>query len=267
MHLSTAVRQLESSGLYYTERQLYYAVCRARLPQPMHALLHQLRWASFTLPAPYSPERFAAALAARRAQHGNPPGLLTEAAPAPVAPLAGREPDLAAYALPRVLFCQSAPIAAMLCANGAIMELGCPILAAGEPLPGPIAAGLARAPAPQALLLHDASDAGLHCAATLATQLPAGVRLASLGLRPDHAARLHLFVRRSNRAALEHPLPPDLTSAERRWLARGWTAELAAVPPFTLLRVLRQAFGAGPPALPLRERLRRLPATGFMSWP
>lgn len=267
MHLATTIGQFASTGIAYTERQLYYAFCEKFLPAPLRAVRARMRWAPFTLPVPITPERFERMLAAWRAQYGAPPGLLAEPPPAnatlPVRPA----PDLASYALPKVLLCQDSAIAAMLRANGALMELGCPILAAADPLPAPIAAGLAQAPAARALLLHDASVAGLQCAVALDAQLPVNVRLVGLGLRPGQAARMHLFMQRSRSLAPNRPLPQDLTGAERRWLAGGRMAEVAAVPPFTLLRVLRQAMSNAPASPPLHERLRRLPGLGFMSWP
>lgn len=267
MRLAATINSLASTGIAYTERQLYYAFCRDLLPAPLRAALARMRWAPFTLPTPITFARFARMLEAWRAHHGTPPGLLAEALPATAAPPVAYAPDLDRYALPKALICQDAAIAAMLRANGALMELGCPILAAPDPLSAPIAAGLARAPAGRALLLHDASAAGLQCAAAYAARLPANVRLVGLGLRPAHAARMHLFVQRERSLAPNRPLPHDLTGAERRRLAGGWTAEVAAVPPFTLLRVLRQAFSAMPTSSPLSERLRRLPGLGFMSWP
>jgi hypothetical protein len=147
------------------------------------------------------------------------------------------------------------------------MELGCPILIAGEPVPVSIAAGLARAPAPRALLLHAASSAGLQLGAALAAHLPPHVAVRPIGMRPSHAARMHLVARRSAEPGPNRPLPQDLTAAERRWLAGGWSAEVAAVPPFILLRVLRQAVAGPAPERPLRERFRRWPEAGFMSWP
>jgi hypothetical protein len=266
MHLAAAIHQLESTGLRYTERQLYYAVCRAMLPAPVRALLPRLRWAPFTLPAPLSLARFERRLHAWITRNSSPPGLLPAPLPAPAAPQS-REPDLDRYAMPRVLICQSAAIAAMLQANAATMEYGCAVLAAAAPLPAPIVAGLARAPAPRALLLHDASSAGLQLGAALAAHLPPHSVVRPIGLRPSHAARMHLVARRSAESGSKRPLPQDLTAAERRWLAGGWTTEVAAIPPFILLRVLRQAIAGLAPELTFRERFRRWPEAGFMSWP
>jgi hypothetical protein len=267
MQITNVIHDLERAGLFYTERQLYYAVCREYVPAPVRAMLARLRWAPFTLPVPISFARFTDAFAAWCAQHGQPPGLLREATPAAAVSLTGREPDLTAYAFAKVLLCQSTALAAMLRANGATMEFGCPILAADEPLPAAIADGLARAPAARALLLHDASPTGLQAGATCAAFLPANVRLMPLGLRPVHAARMHLFAQRNAEATLNRPVPSDLTGAEQHWLAGGWTAEVAAVPPIILLRVLRHGLSGAPPQPTLRERLRRLPTAGFMHWP
>ncbi|MEV0298166.1 hypothetical protein [Nocardia sp. NPDC050710] len=195
------VRAGAPSGLRFTERQLYYEVCRALSPLP-----RGVRHPAFTLPAPVRYPDFQAAL--RR--HGEVPGLLT---PAPARPrTAGRhtpEPDLFDYGLPRLLVCESDAIAQMLRANGVPMESACPVLGASElPLDPRVADMMACVERASVYLLHDASPRGLAFPARLAelTDIPEGVRVVPLGLRPRQAGALHLTHRRGSP---ESALIPD----------------------------------------------------------
>ena len=293
-------------GVQYTERQLYYALCRTLRPLPrltarqtppalaaglLPALLalnrppraaglalagglavgalHLLPRLPFTLSPPLTDEQFARALHDERARHGPPPGLLPPPAPS-TGVTAGREPDLAAYGLPRLLICQGAAVAQMLLANRFHVELSCAVLSleAATPLPEPVRAMLARTPAARVYLLHDASPAGLTAATTARARLalPPGPRLRAVGLRPAQALRLHLFARRSD-APPDVATWPGLAPRERDWLAAGWWAEVEAVPPAQLLRALRRLMPARAPVSRRRARLRPAREAGFMSWP
>ncbi|MFX0579994.1 hypothetical protein [Nocardia nepalensis] len=179
------------SGLRFTERQLYYEVCRILTP------LHRIpRRFAFTVPAPLPYASFRVALE----RHGELPGLLTPAPPrATRAGLHTPEPDLFDYGLPRLLVCESDAIAQMLRANGLPMESACPVLSAAElPLDPGVASMLARVEG-TIYLLHDASAEGLTFPARLAhlTDIPDGVRVVPLGLRPRQAGALHLTHRRN----------------------------------------------------------------------
>ncbi|MGW4768169.1 hypothetical protein ACWEO2_09005 [Nocardia sp. NPDC004278] len=181
-----AERAAAPSGIRFTERQLYYEVCR--ILTPVHRIPRRF---AFTVPAPLSYASFRSALD----RHGELPGLLTLAPPE--ATRAGRhtpEPDLFDYGLPRLLVCESDAIAQMLRANGLPMESACPVLSAAElPLDPGIAGMLASVPG-TIYLLHDASAAGLTFPARLRelTEIPDGVRVVPLGLRPRQAGTLHL---------------------------------------------------------------------------
>jgi hypothetical protein len=231
-------------GLRFTERQLYYQVCRVLLPA------HRLpRRPSFTLAPPVSYPAFQAAL--RR--HGAVSGLLT-IVPARSGP-AGRhtpEPDLFDYGLPRLLVCESDAIAQMLRANGVPMESACPVLSATElPLDPRVAGMLAKADRAAVYLLHDASPRGpaFRARVTELTDIPDGVRVVSLGLRPDQAAPLHLFQRRDPGAR------------------RDPIVEIEAVRPASLLRTVHRLVREIRPPRTRFDELRRLRAAGFLTWP
>lgn len=137
-------------------------------------------------------------------------------------------PDLTDYGLPRVLVCQHDAIAAALLANDLHMEAATVVLGSSQVrdgIPALVSGGAVH-------LLHDATPGGL---AWRATQV--GGR--AIGLSPAQARMLHLV------------------------RAPGGGAQVAAVPPEHLLRVLRRVL-AGRPAVP---SLRRRVGLGFLSWP
>ncbi len=292
--------------LHYTERQLYYELCRTVRPvpglstplalrafalgllpsllflrQPQRAaglamadllvvatlrLMHA--WPA-TRPVPLPYEAFLATLATYRARCGEPPGLLPPAGLLHLAP-PGSEPDLLDYGLERVLICQHDDLAHMLLANRFPMEVKCAVLSLSSGLPDPIRAMLARTPGATVSLLHDASMEGLGLVDSLrdALEIPAAVRVAAIGLRPAHAMQLRLFARRA-------APPPDtgadwpayLSPQEKLWLGQGWQAELAAIHPLRLLLKLRRILtGNLPPPWRLFD-LRRDREIGFMTWP
>jgi hypothetical protein len=176
------------------------------------------------------------------------------------------EPDLFDYGLPRLLVCESDSVAQMLRANGIAMESSCPVLGAGElPLDARVANMLARAEQAAIYVVHDASARGLAFAARLRglTDIPPGVRVVPLGLRPQQAARLHVFHRRG-------APPPDLATVapwERAWLGRGRYADLEAVRPASLLRTVHRLVREIHPPPTFVTELRRARATGFLTWP
>lgn len=175
------------SGLRFTERQLYYELCRLLAPMPRLP-----RRIAFTVPAPLSFATFRTALT----RHGAVPGLLAPAPPRTVPPGAHTpEPDLFDYGLPRLLLCESHSVAHMLRANGLPMESATPVLSAAElPLDSGVAAMLTRGGG-CVYVLHRAGAAGLAFPARAGelAGIPAGVRVVPLGLRPRQAMGLHLF--------------------------------------------------------------------------
>ncbi|MEU6341659.1 hypothetical protein ABZ883_12025 [Streptomyces sp. NPDC046977] len=258
-----AARRAAAPGnLRFTERQLYYETCRVLRPAP-----GPVRRIPRTPAPPLRLPRFTDALRGME-----PAGLL----PAPTAGTStggpGREPDLYAYGLPRLLVCQDRSIAAMLLANHVHLEAGCPVLTAEDDLPPDslLVEALERAEGATVHVLHDASPAGIALPARVREGLGAvPVRVASLGLVPRHAQALHLVSgRRPGPVPPLGPLPPGLRPAEADWLAAGRFAEVAAVPPARLLRaVLRLTRGPRPPRHSVWGDLRELRTSGFLTWP
>ncbi|WP_181957503.1 hypothetical protein [Streptomyces paludis] len=282
--LERAVARAGAPGLTgrirFTERQLYYEVCRAL--RPLHAYPRRVR----RTPAPPVPyERFEAALRRYADGGGDLGGLLGGGGGggSRVAPLAEPcEPDLYDYGLPRLLVCQSRSVARMLLANDLHLEAACPVLAADDlPLDPRLVAGLGRVDGATVHVLHDASAAGMALTARVRDGVegaPGPVRVVSLGLVPRHAMALHLVAGKGKgegpgKRAGEGPglpagLPATLTARERAWLAAGRFAEVESVPPARLLRtVLRLVCGPRTPVHSVWTGLRTLRTAGFMTWP
>ncbi|MGV9264820.1 hypothetical protein ACWDRR_09180 [Kitasatospora sp. NPDC003701] len=258
-------------GLRYTERQLYYELCRVL--QPLHSGPRRI---PYTLAPPVRYARFAEAVAVRRAEL---PGLLPPPAPvreAPREPRAGAESDLYDYGLPRLLVCQSREITGMLIANDLHLEAACPVVAAADlPLDPRLVAALERAGGAVVHVLHDASPAGLACFERVRDEVRGAggpghaVRVRSMGLVPRHATTLHLTAGRGPQP-YRGPLPAGLRPEERAWLGSGRTIELAAVGPARLLHtVIRQVRGGatGPRRAPIHHRVRTARSAGFLTWP
>ncbi|RRR66071.1 MAG: hypothetical protein EI684_21270 [Candidatus Viridilinea halotolerans] len=268
-----AVCQFGAIGLHYTERQLYYETCRVVVPWQ--------RYVPMNLPPPVAWPRFAASLAALQERQGRLVGLL----PPPAARVAQGVPaELGDFTLPRVLLCADSALVAMFDHNHLSLELSSPVFSAEAACPLPtLLAHMLQREGGRVYLLHDASAAGLQLAAHLPTRLhlPEGVKFSALGLRPIHAMRLRLFVagearRRGGEEAGRREAQDEdrdtewqsaLPSKERRWLARGRSAELAALHPLRLMRTLRRLLHPEAPVPNLWTQLRRWPQLGHMSWP
>jgi len=248
--LRVAVRRAGApGGIRFTRRQLYFELQRAVLP-----LYRAPRRPRFTLPAVIGPARFEAALA----RLGDVPGLLPEAAPPP--PARPEPPDLYDYGLPRLLVCQDASIAAMLLANGLHMESACPVFAAADlPLDTRLMATLDGA---TIHVLHDASPVGVSTVEQVRAAFP-GIAVNPLGLRPAHAAALHLPTGRGAGG----PGPATWLPWERRWLAAGHLAEVAAVNPARLLRTVHRLVRGIARVRPPLPKLRQIRGIGYLSWP
>lgn len=216
-------------GILFTERQLYFELCRG-----LHPLCHAPRRLGFTVPAPIGYGRFQRALSR---WPGEVPGLLT----APRRPAPAPPPEVFEYGLPRVLVCQDREIADMLLANGLHMESVCPVFAADDlPLDDRLRSAL-EAGAGRVYVLHDTGATGTATIEAV-TAWASDVPTVPLGLRPVHAAALHL-----PRA--------------------GRVAEVAAVNPARLLRTVHRLVREQYRARRSVPRLRRLAATGYLSWP
>lgn len=236
--LSAAIgRAVVNAGTpHFTRRQLYYETCRLLTPKVLR----------FRMPAPLSYQRFAAVL-------GDRPGLVEERAAFVAEPA---EPDVFDYGLPRLLLCQHRDIASMLVANDLHLEAACPVVSAADL---PLDPRLIRA-LDAVYVLHDASAAGLAFARSLARP---GLRVRRLGLRPAHAAAMHL-TRAPRVPAVE--VADRLRPWELRWLAAGNVAEISAINPARLVRTLHRLVREHRRGTP-RPALRDLAAVGFLSWP
>lgn len=266
--LTTAIGRAGAPGrIRFTERQLYYEMCRVL--RPVHTVPRRVP----LTPAPsVRYERFEETL---RRRDGEIPGLLAPLSASASMPYQAGEPDLYDYGLPRLLVCQSRSVARMLLANDLHLEAACPVFAADDsPLDPRLVAGLGRVDGATVHVLHDASTAGIALTARVRAEVP-GIRVASMGLVPRHATALHLISQRG-----PAPTPPPATAPgpagapssleprEREWLAGGRTAEVESVPPARLLRtVLRMVRGPRTSGYSVWTGLRELRTAGFMTWP
>ncbi|GAA1500364.1 hypothetical protein GCM10009827_006000 [Dactylosporangium maewongense] len=253
---SAAVRAGAPGRIRFTRRQLYYEVCRGLLP--LHRLPRRLR---FTLPAPVGYARFVAALD----RHGPVPGLLDDPAGRTAVP-GDDVPDLYDYGLPRLLVCQDAAIAGMLLANELHMESACPVFAERDlPLDPRLTDALRRTGDAAVFVLHDASAAGYATVDTV-REWAGALRVHPLGLRPVHAAALHLTTG-PRATAVDLDAPAGLEPWEVRRLRAGHTVEVAAVNPARLLRTVHRLVRGQSRTRRRSARLRQLQAAGFMTWP
>jgi len=246
--LVKSVRRVgQPGGLFYTERQLYYEVCRElQHERPGWLRLVRTSWRV----APISYESFLKAFGEYISKVGRPPGLIPES-PGPVGPaVVAHEPDLFDYGLPCLLVCQHDYIARMLLANYIHMELSCVILGlkAAMPIPNAVAAMLARAEDPCVYLLHDASIDELSLALQFPdlAQLPTDMPWVDIGLRADHARGTGLSLLKGDSQETDAVKRfGHLSRRDMAWLKAGWHAEVAAMRPAELIRFLFRAIGRG----------------------
>jgi hypothetical protein len=222
-------------GIRFTERQLYFELCRVLLP--LGRVPRSMPFTSTTL----VPQRiFRNSL--RR--YGEIPDLLTTSRR--IVPVGDHttETDLFDYGLPRPLVCQDPTIADMLHANDLPMESACPVVSMAElPLDPRVLGMLALAEDPAIYLLHDADRAGLEMPPRVRELVPDQVRIVALGLRPRQAATMHL---------------PRV---------RGAAPELAAINPAMLIRGVHRMVRGVRRDRPRWADLRRVKEIGFMTWP
>lgn len=152
--------------------------------------------------------------------------------------------DLTHYGLPNLLICESDEIAQMLRANQFHLQTPCGVLSLREaaPLPEDFQKMLSMAENPQVFYLHDASFESFSKIRTLRENLYLNnkIPLRILGLRPIHAKRLHLFALKKQSISTDLQAFDFLDESEKKWLLDGNSAEIAAVSPIRLQRVLRR---------------------------
>ena len=137
--LTISIEKVAEPGeIIYTERQLYYELCRTlrsvpgltveQVPTalligllPAFFLLYRLYWAAAWIFV---------------AKNGSIPGLLSTNLAQPLR-LERPEPDLFDYGLSHLLLCQDDEIVRMLLANHVHLELSCPVLTLSEATPLP----------------------------------------------------------------------------------------------------------------------------------
>ena len=152
--------------------------------------------------------------------------------------------DLTLYGLPKLLICERCEIAQMLRANQFHLQTSCGILSVREanPLNKNIQKMLSGAEEPQVFFLHDASLQSFAMIPKLrqTLALKAEIPFRPLGLRPIHARRLHLFAQKNVAPNNDFAEIDYLDENEKTWLKNGFMAEVSAVSPIRLLRVLRR---------------------------
>lgn len=152
--------------------------------------------------------------------------------------------DLTLYGLPKLLICERCEIAQMLRFNQFHLQTPCAVLSLREahPLSENMQKMLSCAEEPQVFFLHDASEQAFALLPKLrqTLALKAEIPLRPLGLRPVHARRLHLFAQKNIAPNNDFAEIDYLDENEKTWLKNGFTAEVSAVSPVRLLRVLRR---------------------------
>ena len=114
-------------------------------------------------------------------------------------------------------------------------------------------------------VLHAAGPSG-YAAVEHVRRWAGELRVQPLGLRPVHAAALHLTAGpREARTDLDAPV--GLEPWEVRRLRAGRSVEVAAVNPARLLRTVHRLVRGQTRTRRRSARLRQLQAAGFMTWP
>jgi hypothetical protein len=183
--------------------------------------------------------------------HGPVPGLLPgREAALPAMPRAVTA-DVAAFSFDRAIVTDTWEMADMLVANGFHFEHNCAVLSHdGYPdgIADTVKEMLRRNPRLTVFALHDATPGGCLLPITLGEpEWFSGARIVDLGLRPGMVRRLRIPALAGARVHPPARLAEILPAKDVAWLARGYTAELAAVRPEQVLRAAyRGIVAAGP---------------------
>jgi hypothetical protein len=162
--------------------------------------------------------------------------------------------DVAAFSFDRVVVTDRWETAQMLVANRFHFEHNCAVLSRdGYPdgIAGTVKEMLRRNPRLTVFALHDASPGG--CLLPLTLREPEwfpdpAVRIVDLGLRPETARRLGVPALAGAPTQPPPRLAELLPAEDLAWLARGHTAELAALRPAQVLRAAYQGIVAAGPS-------------------
>jgi hypothetical protein len=161
--------------------------------------------------------------------------------------------DVAAFSFDRAVVTDCWETAQTLVANRFHFEHNCAVLSRdGFPdgIAGTVKEMLRRNPRLTVFALHDASPGG--CLLPLALREPEwfpdpAVRIVDLGLRPGTVRRARVPALAGGRAQVPPRLAEILPAEDVAWLARGHTAELAALRPEQVLRAAYQGIVAAGP--------------------
>lgn len=152
--------------------------------------------------------------------------------------------DLTLYGLPNLLVCESDEISQMLRANQFHLQTPCGVLSLNEasPLSENFRKMMSNAENPQVFYLHDADLESYSLLPNLREKLGLDdkISLRILGLRPIHAKRLHLFAEKKRVEFADLDSLDFLDESEKKWLRSGNSAEVSAISPVRLMRVLRR---------------------------
>jgi hypothetical protein len=184
--------------------------------------------------------------------NGPIPGLLPSREDAAAAMPREVPADVAAFSFDRAVVTDRWETAQVLVANRFHFEHNCAVLSLdGYPdgIADTVKEMLRRNPRLTVFALHDASAEG--CRLPLALRDPAwfpdpATRIVDLGLSPETAKRLRL-PELTGPTMYRNPPLMKMLSSEKRWLAEGHSAELAALRPPQMMRaVYRGILAAGP---------------------
>jgi DNA-directed RNA polymerase subunit RPC12/RpoP len=186
-----------------------------------------------------------------RQAHGDIAGLLPARDVAVLSQPRNVPSDVAAFSFDRAVVTDRWETAAMLVANRFHFEHNCAVLSHdGYPdgIADTVKEMLRRNPRLTVFALHDATPGGCLLPITLGEpEWFPGARIVDLGLRPGMVRRLRIPALAGARVHPPARLAEILPAKDVAWLARGYTAELAALHPEQVLRAAyRGIVAAGP---------------------
>ncbi len=235
--LQISINNLQSFGqIYFTPKQLYYEFCRT-----LNSPFRFLTYGNKTITTPISFEKFDEFL--KEYLLRNKIENLLEIKPN-IKFTRNFPNDLTLYGLPKILICETDEIAQMLRVNQFHLQTPCAVLSLKEatPIPESFQKMLANAENPQVYFLHNANLPTFMLISILrqTIEMKEDITLRPIGLRPIHAMRLHLFANKTEPQNFDFSEFIYLNNAEKKWLLDGHSAEVSAISPVRLMRVLRR---------------------------